>query len=112
MQVLMATLQGLGALKQEDLGEGKQRITLLQPEMLYGFVEWFNEWLFTEEEKRITVTNDELRILRALIHFAKRQQPDDKGQTKVSLVEIQNESMKELNYLVGVNDVNGLIQKQ
>ncbi|MDZ4678295.1 MAG: Crp/Fnr family transcriptional regulator [Oligoflexia bacterium] len=112
MQVLMGILQGMGMLKQEDLGEGKQRITLLQPEALYGFVEWFNDYLFTEESKRVTVTNDELRIFRAVIHFAKKKQPDDKGQTKISLVEMQNESMKELSYLVGINDVNGLVQKQ
>lgn len=111
MQMLMGILQGMGILKQLDLGEGKVKITLLQPDMLYGFVEWFNDYLFTAEEKKVTVSNDELKILRSLIHFAKRVQPDDKGQSKISLVEMQNESMKELGYLVGINDSNGLISK-
>jgi CRP/FNR family transcriptional regulator, cyclic AMP receptor protein len=111
MQTLMGILSGMGMLKQEDLGEGKQRITLLAKETLEGFVEWFNDYLFTEEEKRITVTNDELKIMRAVIHFAKKGTPDAKGMTKVSLVGMQNDSMKELGYLVGINDANGLIKK-
>jgi hypothetical protein len=111
MQALMEALQGLGIMKQEDLGEGKQRITLLKKDVLDGFVEFYNEYLFTSEEKRVTVKNDELRVLRALLHFGAKQQPDDKGFTKVSLIEIQNESMKDLGYLVGINDVNGLIKK-
>lgn len=111
MQTLMTLLQGLGILKQEDLGEGKQRITLLQPALLDGFVEWFNEYLYTEEEKRVNVEESEMKILRALLHFSKRSQPDDKGKTKINLIEIQNESMKELGYLVGLNDYNSIIKK-
>ncbi|MCC6277404.1 MAG: Crp/Fnr family transcriptional regulator [Oligoflexia bacterium] len=111
MQALMEGLQGLGFLKMEDLGEGKQRITLLKKEMLEGFVEWFNEYLFASEDKRVTVKNDEMKVIKALLHFGAKLQPDEKGFVKVSLVEIQNESMKDLGYLVGVNDVNGLIAK-
>lgn len=111
MGTVMNILQGMGVVKQEDLGEGKQKITLLQPDLLAGFVEWFNEYLFTEEDKRVTVLHAEMKILRAMIHFGKKGQPDDKGEVKINLVEVQNESMKELTYLVGVNDVNTLIKK-
>jgi len=111
MQMVMGVLQGLGLLKQEDLGEGKQKITLLNKDFLEGFVEWFNEYLFAEAEKRVTVLQDELKILRAVIHFSKKKTPDAKGLSKISLVEMQNDSMKELTYLVGINDVNGLISK-
>jgi CRP/FNR family transcriptional regulator, cyclic AMP receptor protein len=110
MQLLMSILSGMGIMKQEDLGEGKQKITLLKPDLLYGFVDWFNDYLFAAEDKRVTVAKEELRILHAIIHFAKKLQPDDKGQTKVSLLTVQNDSMKELGYLVGLNDVNGLIK--
>ncbi len=112
MQTLMAILSSLGIMKQEDLGEGRQKITLIQPEVLEGYVEWANEYLFTEESKKITVTRDELKTLRALVHFAKKLAPDDKGQTKINLNDLQNESMKELGYLVGPNDSNGLIEKK
>jgi CRP/FNR family transcriptional regulator, cyclic AMP receptor protein len=108
MQTLMGILCGMGIMKQEDLGEGKQKITLLKPDLLYGFVDWFNEYLFAAEDKKVTVGKDDLKIMHALIHFAKKGQPDDKGQTKVNLNTVQNESMKELGYLVGLNDVNNL----
>jgi len=108
---VMNILQGLGILKQEDLGEGKQRVTVYQLELLTDFVEWFNELLYKEASKRVVVEEAELKGFRALVHFGKRKTPDDKGKTKVSLTEIQNESMKELGYIITVNDVNGLIKK-
>jgi CRP/FNR family cyclic AMP-dependent transcriptional regulator len=112
MNLLMTILQGLEILKQEDLGEGKVKISLMKPDLLYGFVEWFNEYLFTEEEKRSTVAPEEMKTLKAVIHFAKKAQPDEQGLTKVNLVGMQNDSMKELGYLVGVNDTNSLITKK
>ena len=111
MQTVMTILQGMGILKQEDLGEGRQRITLLQKDLLDGFVEWFNDYLFTEAEKKITLEQSELRILKAMIHFAKKRPPNDKGISKISLMEVQNDSMKDLTYLVGINDANSLITK-
>lgn len=112
MTLMITILQSLGIMKQEDLGEGKARITLLKPDLLCGFVEWFNDYLFTDEEKRVTILPEEMKTLRAIMHFAAKSQVDDKGLSKVSLVEVQNDSMKELNYLVGINDCNGLIAKK
>jgi hypothetical protein len=109
MQMLMAILQGLGFLKQEDLGEGKVKITLLQAELLEAFVEWITEYNFKSDDKKVTVNEEDLPKLRALVHFGKKLTPDEKGEVKVSLVVIQNESMKELSYLVGINDFNKFI---
>lgn len=111
LQKLMEVLQGLGIMKVEDLGEGRQRITILKHQLLADFTDWYNEYLFKEESKRITIEEKELPVLRALIFYGKKVQPDDKGNVTVSLTEIQNNSMRDLQYLVGVNDADPLAAK-
>ncbi len=108
---LMMILQGMGLLKQEDLGEGKQKITILQLPVIVEFVEWFNELLYKEASKRVVVDEGELKPLSALIHFGKKLQPDEKGKTKISLTQIQNESMKELGFLATPNNFDMMIKK-
>jgi CRP-like cAMP-binding protein len=112
MQKLLEVLSGLGIMKVEELGEGKQRISLLKPDLLSQFVDWYNGYLFTEESKRTTLVERELPVLRALIFYGKKMTPDSKNRVKVSLTEIQNSSMRDLNYLVSVADVASLESKQ
>lgn len=104
-------LQGLGYMKVEDLGEGKQKITLFAPDMLLEFVDFYNDWIFKSDEKRTTIEDKELKPMRALVHFGKKTEPDGKGFTKVNLTAMQNDSMRELGYLFVADDVNGLIEK-
>jgi CRP/FNR family transcriptional regulator, cyclic AMP receptor protein len=111
MQKLTEQLTGLGYMKIEDLGEGKQRMTMLKLEQLSDFVEFYNDYLFKDEAKRVTVEEAELKTLRALIYFGNQVPADDKGKVKVSLNNMQNESMKALGHLVTTNDVNGLMTK-
>lgn len=112
MQRLMQALQELKYMKLEDLGEGRQKITIYQPLILLEFAEWYNEWLFKKETDRAVVKEEELRLLQALTHFGKKQTPDEKGFVKVNLTEIQNESMKELGSLVKVEELNSLSAKK
>lgn len=111
MQKMMLTLQGLGIMKIEDLGEGRQKLTILDHRKLTGFVDWFNKYLFTEESKRVTVTEKELPALRALLFYGKKETPNEKGEVTVSLTDIQNSSMKDLNYLFQTNDADSLAEK-
>ncbi|MBK9037597.1 MAG: cyclic nucleotide-binding domain-containing protein [Bdellovibrionales bacterium] len=111
MQKMMQTLQGLGIMKVEDLGEGKQRLTILDHAKLTGFVDWYNKYLFTEESKRVTITEKELPALRALRFYGQKEKPNEKGEVTVSLTEIQNNSMKDLNYLFQTNDADSLAEK-
>lgn len=111
MQKLVEQMVGLGIMKTEDLGEGKQKTTVLKPQVLSEFVEFYNEYLFTDAGKRVTVEETELKILRGLIHFGKLQAPNDKGIVKVSLNVIQNESMKALGHVLTTNDFNSVITK-
>lgn len=112
MQKLMEVLQGFGYLKVEELGEGRQKITMYKLDQLANFVDFYNDWLFKSEDKRTTVDEKDLKPLKALVHFGKKVQPNDKGIVKVNLTAMQNESMKELGALFSPDDVNGLIEKK
>src|SRR5690606_25319161 len=63
---MLEALQGFGITKVEDLGEGKKKVTLLKHAHLARFVDWYNEWLFKDDSKRITITQKELPALKAL----------------------------------------------
>lgn len=112
MQKMMSALADMGFMKVEDLGEGRQRITVLKPDVLYSFVEWYNEWLFKRDTERVTVKEEEIRTLNGILHFANKLTPDDKGMVKLNLTEIQNDSMKEVGTLVRVEETLPLIEKK
>lgn len=112
MDKLLTALNDIKLIKLENLGEGKQKIINPNPDLMFEFVEWHNDWLFKAEKDRITLKEDELRILKAVIHFGQKLKVNDKGVVKLSLKDIQNESMRELDFLVKVDDVNSLIEKK
>ncbi|MES2769354.1 MAG: cyclic nucleotide-binding domain-containing protein, partial [Bdellovibrionota bacterium] len=112
MEKMQQILQSIGVMTVEDLGEGKKKITILKHDFIMSFVEFYNDWLFKEESKRILVEEKDLPILKALLFYGRKQTPDDKGQVKVSLNAIQNESMKDLGYVVSLNDYASVIDKK
>lgn len=112
MQKLMVALMDLKFMLVEDAGEGRQKVVLYKPDLLFNFVEWYNEWLFKKEADRITIREEELSIINGLLHFAKKVPVNDKGVAKINLQEVQNESMKEIGFLIKMDDVNSLIEKK
>jgi hypothetical protein len=112
LELMMDALQGLGIMKVEDLGEGKKRITILKHEQLARFVDWYNEYLFKDESKRVTIEEKEMPALRALVFYGGKQTPDDKGYVTVNLTDIQNNSMKDLGSLINVNATDSLAEKK
>lgn len=108
---LMEVLQAIQLMKVEELGEGKKRITILNHKVITDFTDWYNKYLFTEAAKRVTIEEKELQTMRALVFYAKKLTPDEKGFTKVSLTEMQNSSMRDLNFLFSVNDADPLAEK-
>lgn len=112
MEKMQNILQSLGIMTVEDLGEGKKKITILKHDFLMSFVEFYNDWLFKEESKRLSVEEKDLPILKALLFYGRKQTPDDKGMVKVNLNMIQNESMKDLSYVVSVNDYAGVTERK
>lgn len=109
---IMDVFQALQIMKVEELGEGKKRITILNHKLLTDFTDWYNRYLFTEQAKRVTVEENQLQTLRALVFYGKKLTPDEKGMVKVNLTEMQNNSMRDLNFLFGVNDADPLAEKK
>lgn len=113
MLSVVNALTELGYIEQEDRGDGSQKITNLKPQELFSFVDWYNDWLFKQEKDRLAELNEsEIKILNGIIHFAKKASPDKKGLYKVSLNDVQNDSMKEVGSLIKLDDVNPLIEKK
>lgn len=113
MEKLITILQGMGITLLEDLGEGRKQVTVLKHDFIMGFVEFYNEWLFKEESKRIAVSEKDLPIMKALLFYGRKATPDEKTKkVKVNLNLIQNESMKDLGYVVSVNDYAAVIEKK
>lgn len=112
MDSMQEALQALGMFKVEDLGEGRKKLTNLNADFLVDFVDWYNEWLFKQEKDKVQLSLEETRILDAMIHFAKKAQPNDKGLREINLNDVQNDSMKDLGFLVRQDDVNPLIEKK
>lgn len=112
MQSMLTALEALGFMKVEELGEGKQKISNFQPDLLFEFVDWYNDWIYKQDKDKVSVTAEEVKLLEGVIHFAKKAQIDTKGLRKINLNEMQNESMKELGFLIKVDELNGLIEKK
>ncbi len=111
MDKIMEILSGLGFMKVEELGEGRKKVTILKHKQLSDFVDWYNKYLFTDEAKRVTIEPKEMMPMKALLFYGRKETPNDKGEVVVSLTEMQNNSMKDLNQLVGVNDADSLATK-
>jgi CRP-like cAMP-binding protein len=113
MEKLITILQGMGLTLLEDLGEGRKQVTVIKHDFLMGFVEFYNDWLFKEESKRINIVEKDLPILKALLFYGRKATLDEKTKkVKVNLNSIQNESMKDLGYVVSVNDYAAVIEKK
>ena len=111
LDMMIDALSGMQIMKLEDLGEGKKKVTILKHEFLAKFVDWYNEYLFKDESKRVNITEKELPALRALVFYGQKQTPNEKGEVVVSLTDIQNNSMKDLGQLVNTSASDSLAEK-
>ncbi|MCX7675328.1 MAG: cyclic nucleotide-binding domain-containing protein [Bdellovibrionaceae bacterium] len=112
MNKLVEVLVTQGLAKTESTGDGGQNITLFDLAFLFEFVEWHNKYLFQKEEERATLEEKEIQILSGLLHFAKKLTPNEKGLIKLSLTQVQNDSMRELGDLIRIEQVESLIAKK
>lgn len=112
MNSMTAALKTLGFMTIEDLGEGRQKMINLQPDYLFEFVDWYNEWLFSSDKEKISLRDEEVKVLEAVLHFAAKLPADAKGNHKVNVNDIQNDSMKDLGRLVRIEELNGVIEKK
>jgi CRP/FNR family transcriptional regulator, cyclic AMP receptor protein len=111
MQMMMNLLQGYGYMKVEDLGEGKQKITVHDLKFILEFVDFYNDWIFKSEDKRTTVWEKEMRPLKALIEYGKKETPNEKGEVKVNLSHMQERAQKEINQPFFADEIDSLSKK-
>jgi CRP/FNR family transcriptional regulator, cyclic AMP receptor protein len=111
MQAVTTALEQMGLFKVEELGEGKQKIQNLNPNLLFDFVDWYNDWLFKPDKDKNSYSNEEIKTLTGVINYARKIEPNPKGARKVNINDLQNDSMKELGFLLKVEDLNPLIEK-
>ncbi len=117
MTTMTEVLQSFGHLKLEDLGEGKQRITLFNPDFIIRFVDFYNDFLFKSEDKRISIEEKEMKTIKALMYYGRKAiaagaVKNAKGEIKLNLTQMQNDSMRDLGALFNVDEVNSLSEKK
>lgn len=112
---LTEKLSELGLATLKDLGEGRQKLVLKDLQLLGNFVDYYNEYLFTEESKQVSLEEFEIPIVKAVLFYAEKKfaqnikNPD--GTVTVDLTQMQNESMKDLGEVVKVELVDSVITK-
>jgi CRP/FNR family transcriptional regulator, cyclic AMP receptor protein len=111
MQKLNEVLQALGHMKMEDLGEGRMKIVVKNLDLLFGLTDYYTDYLFKDEAKRVGLDEKEMKIARGMIFYAEKTPPNDKGKIKLNLTQIQQDSMRDLSFVLYVDDVNSLIEK-
>ncbi len=111
MLAVTTALEQMGLFKIEDIGEGKQKIQNLNPTLLFDFVDWYNEWLFKPDKDKVSYSAEEIKTLTGVINYSRKIEPNPKGARKVNINDLQNDSMKELGFLLKVEDLNPLIEK-
>jgi CRP/FNR family transcriptional regulator, cyclic AMP receptor protein len=111
MQSLLAALKEIGLFEISDLGEGRQKIVNLTPQFLFEFVDWYNDWIFKQDKDKTSFTAEEIRILKGVLKYSKKLELDAKGLYKVSLTDLQNDSMREAGFLIKPEELNSLIEK-
>ena len=112
MQKLMELLEALKYMKVEDMGEGRTRITVFKLDFILAFAEFYNEWLFKSEDKRILLVEKDLPPLKALLHYGSKETPDAKGDVRVNLTDMQAGSVAEIGAPFSIDDVNGLVESK
>ncbi len=111
MDSMQNALKEVGYFNIEDLGEGRKKIINLKPDFLFDFVDWYNDWLYKQDKDKITFSEDDIKVLNGLLHFARKVEPV-KGFRKVNVNDVQNESMKEMGYLIKSEELSPLIEKK
>lgn len=112
MERLTEMLQSFGYMKVEDLGEGRIRLVVLNVDFLIAFCDYYTDWIYKSEDKKITILEKEMPVIKALVHYGKKETPNGKGHVKVNLGNVQTDCLKELGFPFEVDLVNGLAEKK
>ncbi len=112
MQSMLGALKELGHFELTDQGEGRQKIVNLNPKFLFDFVDWYNEWLFKPDKDKVSFTAEEIRVLKGVLQYAQKIEPSPTGLRKINLSDLQNDSMREVGFLIKPEELNSMIEKK
>lgn len=110
MNTLCEVLEEFEYMTIENLGEGKTRLTLKNINFVFGFVEFYNNQLFSEEAKKYNINENQLKTLKVARHYGEKAEKNHKGFVKLNVTEISNVSMKEMGSKVSIDDVKTLAE--
>ena len=112
LQRLMSELEVFGYMRVEELGEGKQKITVLKLDDILNLVDFYSEWLFKPEEKRVVIDAKEVLPLKSLVHYGALEKANAEGMVCVNLTKMQSSCIKDLGRPFSIDDVNRLTEKK
>jgi CRP-like cAMP-binding protein len=96
----------------ENIGDGQKRLVLKSYETISDLSIYYNRWLYKAKDKRIEFTARDLPPLKALIFYGeKAQKLSNEDKVKISLTDVQNDSMRDLGYLTPIEMFDALIEK-
>ena len=107
----MIVLQELSHMRLEDQGEGNVKTIITNHKLLTSFVDWYNKWLFAKPEDKVLVESKELPIIHGLLYYGEKVKTEGKKEVTVILTDIKNDSMKDLGYIININDADTLAEK-
>ncbi len=111
METLMEIFVDQGIMEIEKLGEGQRNLHVFDNNKVLKFTEFYNAYLFMKEEKRVTIERREIPILKAMIFYGEKSEPNKDGFVKIYIDQIRKTSVTDLDYLVEVTDYDSLIAK-
>ncbi len=108
---LLDVLAELGHCQLENIGDGQKRLVLKSYDLLSELALYYNRWLYKEKNKRIELSERDLKPLKALIFYGEKAAPADPKAVKISLNNMQNDSMRDLGYLTPIEMFDSLIER-
>lgn len=111
MDKLIEWFTELKIMKEEKLSEGRKKLILFKPELLTEFVEFYNDYLFASDDKKISIVRREIPIMKALLFYGKEAPGNNPKAVKVKIDEIRKRSVTDLDYLVEMSEYESLIAK-
>ncbi len=111
MTTLLTALKEINYFEILDLDDGKQNLINKKSAFLFDFVEWYNDWLMKPEGERLNLNSEDLKILKGVIHFAKKEELGVNSKRKLNVEFVQTNSKTELGYVIQPNHFNLFISR-
>lgn len=111
MQTFIETLQDMGYMSVENLGEGKQKMIVKNLPFLIKFTEFYNHHIFGDKKITPELNSAETKLLRVLNHYGANIAKGREGLVLVCINDILANSTKDLGQKVTKAEFESLLNK-